>query len=461
MNTATAFHTPEALAAKGSRLAWVEADQRMSYSDLAEQIAKLTKAWRPLPNSRILLNGDSQGAQLCGLLAIAPTTHVAIPAAPFSSASDLKQAARQAYATHLWCSSRLPSLSTTLTVSSDTPESPHPLFAKLTLCQRAGLVLFTSGTTGRSKTILHDLPKLLYSQQPVKQGRARRILLLMHLDHIGGLDIAVKALANCSTIYVPPSRNPETVGRWISEHAIEVLPATPTFLRLALLNGMFSRFDCHSLRIITYGAEKMPPQLLSALKRELPTVQLRATFGTTETGTVRLHSNDNDNGRLYAEQDNQGLRVIDGELWIKTPATLVGYLDEHQPRIDAEGWLATGDRAEVAEDGGIHITGRNTKLVSIGGEKVDLLEVENALLEVEGVFAAWVTADEHPLTGHTLNARIAVAPDADNLSLQEWKQRMRRTLMAKLPRWKIPTKLTIESQGKADSGPRLKGEYKR
>jgi acyl-CoA synthetase (AMP-forming)/AMP-acid ligase II len=450
------FYTPQALAVKGRQLALVEDGFVMDYGQLAQSVEQLKSAWQQLPPARILLVSDYQSAMIVAMLALAQTPHVAIPTAPNSSDKDLSAAAQQAHATHRWQACAEMPLPEAL-IPLETAGTPHPLLQSLHAQQRAGLILFTSGSTGRSKTLLHDCQRLLSSLQAVTTTKPRKVLVLMHPDHIGGIDIVCKGLTQGSTLYFPPQRDPATVGEWIAKHAIDVLPATPTFLRLALLQGMFEQSDCRSLRIITYGAERMPPMLLQALRETLPEVDFRATFGTTETGTVRLRGGRQPDDWLHPDPDAPAMRVVNGDLWIKTPATLLGYLDENTARIDNDGWLSTGDLAEVRGDGAIRITGRHTALISIGGEKVDPLEIENALLRIEGIIGARVTAEPHALMGNSLTASIIPGPGFTTQPQAAWKQRLRRELGSQFPRWKIPSRIIVESSPESP-GSRLKGK---
>ncbi len=454
-SVAEPYFSSQAIATHGMQLALVESDVALDYAQLAANIAQLVADWEQLPAARILLVSRSQIAMIQALLAIAQTAHVAIPTAPNSRQTDLDAAAREAFASHRWESSGSHPLSTALGTETAL-EKVHPLLTSLQAQRRPGLVLFTSGSTGRSKTILHDFEHLLHSLKPSKISPPRKVLLLMYPDHIGGLDILCKALAAGSTLYLPPQRDAATVGQWIAKYAIEVLPATPTFLRLALLQGMFEQYDCRSLQIITYGAERMPPMLLQALRKVLPDVDFRATFGTTETGTVRLRGGCQQDDWLYPNTDAPAMRVVKGELWVKTSATLLGYLDGHTTRIDEDGWLSTGDFAEAREDGAIRIIGRHCALISIGGEKVDPLEIENALLRIEGIIGARIKAEPDALLGHSLTAKIVPGPGFTSLSIADWKQRLRRELGSQFPRWKIPSRIIVESSH-ASPGSRLKG----
>jgi acyl-CoA synthetase (AMP-forming)/AMP-acid ligase II len=449
------YYCNESLIRQGQRPALIEDAMSLDYAHLAAMIAAFKVQLQAIPTARILVVSASQSSMIAALLALAQTSHIAIPTAPQNKIDDLDTIARCTWVTHRWVVNSGLAIADGLTTAKASAEPIHPLLQKIIPESRSGLILFTSGSSGRSKAILHDFERLLIGLQPTKTNVSRKILLLMYPDHIGGLDIVCKALASGSTLYIPPNREATTIGQWIATHGIEVLPATPTFLRIALLQGIFEQYDCRSLQIISYGAEPMPPKLLQALQKTLPQVEFRATFGTTETGTVSLRSGNLTNGLIYPNENRQQLRIEAGELWVKSPASFIGYLDRHCRGYDKEGWIATGDRAEWSTNGGLRIFGRNRNMISVGGEKVDPVEVENALLQIDGVISARIHAEAHALMGHALTATIMTSSECTDISPGEWKRLIRRKLSPALAGWKIPSRIKIETLP-PEINPRLK-----
>ena len=138
----------------------------------------------------------------------------------------------------------------------------HVLIDELRAKEHAGLVLFSTGTTGRPKAILHDLT--LFMQRFETPRPTLKTINFLLFDHIGGLNTLLHTLFNKGTVVAPKSRSVEEILTTCAEHEIEVLPTT-TFLRMMLMSGLIPDGVPKSLRIITYGTERMDQPTLDAL----------------------------------------------------------------------------------------------------------------------------------------------------------------------------------------------------
>lgn len=313
----------------------------------------------------------------------------------------------------------------------------HPLIAKLAAEGRPGLILFSSGTTGTPKAMLHDLVRLTEGYS-VKAGPGPATLALLHYDHIGGLDILFRAIASGARLVIPEGRDPDGVARTIERHGVEVLPASPTFLNLLLLSGALERYDLSSLKIIGYGSEPMPESLLRRLAEAFPGVRLQQKFGTSETNAVRVVGRSPDSLEMKVEDDRFGWKVVEGELWLKSPSRILGYLNADNGALDDDGWYRTGDLVEETGDGFFRIVGRGSDLINVGGEKVFPSEVENVLAEMPEVRECRVFGEPHPLTGNVV--AVEVVP-AEELTAGEIKKRIRTFCRDRIEAYKIPVKV--------------------
>ena len=293
------------------------------------------------------------------------------------------------------------------------------LLGELRRREHPGLILATGGTTGTPKIVLHDLRALL-AIVPVKAaGPARRTLPLMRFDHIGGLDMAWRALAGQQVLVAPPLElAPVAVAATIARHRVEVLPATPSFLNLLLLAGVNETHDLSSLRVVPYGAEPMPAALLARLRQALPRVEFVQRFGTSETGALPVRET---GAGLVLREDQPGFawKVVDDELWVCSPARALGYLSGQTAGFGDSGWFRTGDLAEQLPDGTVRVLGRRQELINVGGEKVLPSEVEGVLLAHPLVADCRVVAAPSTVLGQVVAAEIVWrGPDPDVLAVK-------------------------------------------
>lgn len=314
-----------------------------------------------------------------------------------------------------------------------------PLFGTLEVAGHAGLILFSSGTSGEPKAMLHDFNALLDRYQSVGKRRDRTLQLLL-VDHIGGLDSALRTLCSGACLIIPETRTPEAVGRAIEQHGINILPASPTFLNLILLADVPARFDCSTVEIIAYGAEAMPHTLLERLCRAFPNAELQQKFGTSETGTVRIKSSASDSLFFKIADRETEWKAVNDELWLKTPSRILGYLNAHNDSLEAEGWYRTGDLVEEQSDGSLRIVGRVSTVINVGGQKVHPSEIENVLLEIPEIATCQVYSIKDPITGHRIACRIASETERD---IRQWKRLIRNHCRGKLSPWKIPSSVEI------------------
>ena len=315
----------------------------------------------------------------------------------------------------------------------------HPLLARLARVPEAGLVLFTSGSTGEPKAALHSFPRLLEKYRVRRPSR--RTLTFLLLDHIGGINTLFHVLSNGGTIVTVPERSPDAICAAIARHRVQLLPTTPTFLNLLLLSEAVGRHDLSSLSQITYGTEPMPASTLERLHAVLPHVRLSQTYGLSELGILRARSSASDS--LWVELGGEGVetQVRDGILWIRSSSAMLGYLNAPSP-FDAEGWFNTQD--EVETDGSaFRIRGRRSEIINVGGEKVYPAEVESVLLELSNVRDVAVRGLPNPITGQIVVARVNLAEPE---SLDSLRRRVREHCRARLSAFKIPARVEIAEE---------------
>jgi len=315
-------------------------------------------------------------------------------------------------------------------------EVKHEFVEKLRSKEHAGLVLFSTGTTGRPKAILHDLTVFLKRfETPRPMLKTLNFLLF---DHIGGLNTLFHTLFNKGTVVAPKSRSVKHILETCKEHQIEVLPTTPTFLRMMLMSGLIPDNVTESLKIITYGTERMDQPTLDALCKLLPNVDFRQTFGMSELGIVRVKSEARHS--LFMRVGGEGIetRVIDSVLEIRSKMRMLGYLNAKSP-FNEDGWYNTKDIVEV-RNGYYRVTGRTSEVINVGGLKFMASEVERVALQFEGVELAKAVGKPNPITGE--HVELTVQPTLDN---DIDKDNLKAYLSSQLPNHMLPKRIMISS----------------
>jgi acyl-coenzyme A synthetase/AMP-(fatty) acid ligase len=317
------------------------------------------------------------------------------------------------------------------------PGKKIDLYREILEAEHGGLVLFSSGITGTPKGMVHDLDILM---QPFLNKKVKSInfMALLMFDHIGGLNTVLSSVFSGALLSIPDKREPFSICETIEKYKVGVLPASPTFLNLILISGAYEKYDLSSLKVITYGTEPMPEGLLHKLNRIFPRVRFLQTFGTSETGISQITSKSSGSTKLRFDDPNIKYKIVDGELWIKSPTTIKGYLNAAMDQFTTDGWFKTGDLAEIDEEGYFLITGRKNEIINVGGLKVYPQEVESAIMEFEGIIDCLVKAESNPITGNIVIALIYAGKNTDN---KTFVSSLRKFLITRLDRYKVPVKI--------------------
>ncbi|MED4454439.1 fatty acid--CoA ligase family protein [Metabacillus fastidiosus] len=315
----------------------------------------------------------------------------------------------------------------------------HEVLTRLKQKNHPGLILFSSGSTGKSKAAVHDLVPFL-EKFKVKRHALRSITFLL-FDHIGGINTLLYTLSNGGTVITVNNRSPENVCKLIEKHKVELLPTSPTFLNLILLSEAYKKYDLSSLNLITYGTEVMSASTLVRIHELFPNVRLLQTYGLSEVGILRSKSKSSDS--LWVKVGGEGFktRVVDGLLEIKSQSAMLGYLNAPSPFTD-DGWFKTGDAVEI--DGEyIKILGRRSEIINVGGEKVYPAQVESVIQLMEEVEDVTVTGEANPITGQIVKAKIKLKTNYDTT---EFRKNMRSFWKDKLPTFMIPQKVEFVNE---------------
>lgn len=404
---------------------------RYSYEDLVERISHYEILLQKFSNKRIAVIDNFNFESISLLIAFRNTNNVFIPIV---------------YSTNDELSKKL------LEASVDIIFEKHPSTLEFTYrtfenkyqnnFENAGLILFSSGTTGKPKMMFHEFEKLFSILNNISnKQRNIRILLFLMFDHIGGINTLLNCIKDGSTIVIPEDRRPDTICKIIDTFKVNVLPTTPTFLNLMILSNVNFGDQLKSLKLITYGTERMPQGVLLKIKNALPQVKLLQTFGTSETGILKTISKSSDSLFFKIEDDRYEFKVVDQILFIKSKFNIKGYLNLESDKFDKDGWYNTGDVVISDEDNYLMIVGRVNEVINVGGLKVLPAEIEEVLMKYENVVDCLVYGKNNSITGQVVCAKIVLDDYQLDTNDIEIKRKIKSYCRLKLEKYKIPTKI--------------------
>lgn len=315
-------------------------------------------------------------------------------------------------------------------------QGTHDFLEKLRENNHAGLVLFSSGSTGHPKAILHDLTVFLKRFETPRP--TLRTLNFLLFDHIGGLNTLFHTLFNKGVVIAPESRTVDSILQTCQRYEVELLPTTPTFLRMMLMSGVVPESVPKCLKVITYGTERMDQCTLNELCRLLPSVDVRQTYGMSELGILRIKSEARDS--LYMKIGGEGVetRVVNDVLHIRSRSRMIGYLNAPSP-FEADGWYDTKDVVDV-KDGYYRIKGRMSDVINVAGLKFMSSDIERAVLEFPNVSLVKVFAKNNPITGQHVEI-VVQAKAGMNLAESQLMEFLSKRLQSHM----LPRRIRIEN----------------
>jgi long-chain acyl-CoA synthetase len=312
----------------------------------------------------------------------------------------------------------------------------NEIYVKLRKLGHPGVILFSSGSTGKNKAAVHDFVPLL--EKFKTKRHAKRTIAFLLFDHIGGLNTMFYTFANGGCLVTVLDRSPDSVCLAIEKYQVQTLPTSPTFINLIMLSEAYKSHNLGSLELVTYGTEVMPETTLKRFHDLYPNVSLLQTYGLSEVGILRSKSKSSDSLWVKVGGAEFQTRVRNGMLEIKAQSAMLGYLNASSPYTE-DGWFMTQD--EVESDGDyIKILGRSSESINVGGEKVFPAEVESLIQQMDGVQEVAVSSEPNPITGQIVKACVKVSTSE---SAKEFRIRLINFCKDKIPGYKIPQKLVM------------------
>jgi long-chain acyl-CoA synthetase len=287
-------------------------------------------------------------------------------------------------------------------------------------------LLYTGGTTGRSKGVLLSHENLWFAGKSGHDAghlpEITRGLLALPLSHAFGLLVTVVGLH-------AEEQGRTVLMRWFDptlwlelaqEHRTQITAVVPSMLQL-LLSQPLEHYDLSELRYVVSGGAPLPVEVAEALTRRLPQVEIREGYGLTESSAL-VSSTPPGRARLGSvgtaapgvEVRIDGTEEV-GEICVRSPSVMLGYWG--QPDATAEtiedGWLRTGDLGYLDGDGYLYVVDRKKDLIIRGGFNVFPRDVEEAMLEHPAVAAAGVVGRPDEAHGEEVVAFVELASCGD------------------------------------------------
>jgi len=297
---------------------------------------------------------------------------------------------------------------------------------------------YTSGTTGFPKGVMLSHYNIInngyYIGERQKFSEADRLCLPVPLFHCFGCVLGVMAALTHGTTLVPLEQfDPLLVLAAVQKEKCTALYGVPTMFIAELDHPMFDMFDLSSLRTGIMAGSPCPEETMRQVMEKMHCREITIAYGLTEASPVITQTRTDDSiaqrtGTVGAALPEIEVKIIDpegnsivkpgesGELCCRGYNIMKGYYNMPErtaEAIDADGWLRSGDQADVDSDGYYRITGRIKDMIIRGGENIYPREIEEFLYTMDGVLDVQVAGIPDGKYGEVVGAFIVRKEGAD------------------------------------------------
>jgi long-chain acyl-CoA synthetase len=325
-------------------------------------------------------------------------------------------------------------------VSLGTLENADPAPIVTRADEDLAALLYTGGTTGRSKGVMLSHANLYFSGRSAHDAGhvdgVNRALATLPLSHSYGILVTLAGMHS-------EERGVAVLLRWfdpaawpalVAEHALQIAAVVPSMLQL-LLGQPLEDHDLSSLRYVSCGGAPLAPEVEAEFRRRVPNVSIRQGYGLTETAAL-IATNPVDlakpgsvgmpvPGCEVEIRDERGRALgpgEPGEICARSPGVMQGYW--RSPDVTAEalrdGWLYTGDIGYLDDEGYLFIVDRKKDLIIRGGFNVYPRDIEDALVEHPAVQLAGVVGRPDEVHGEEVVAFVSLRSDVTSDELIAW-----------------------------------------
>jgi oxalate---CoA ligase len=343
------------------------------------------------------------------------------------------------------------------------------------------LILFTSGTTGQPKGVVHTHRSLLARWTSLRDHLGldafRRSLCLLptHFGHGLICNCLFPWLAGCD-LYVLPPFKPEVVAQLaqvVDEHQITFMSSVPTVWRLA--QRISRPPQARSLQRVFVGSAPLSAALWETVREWSGTPHVFNSYGITETGSWLAGTTGPDfvpEDGLVGVAWGGELRVLNssepdavassdaarkpgesGHVWVKTPALMRGYLDRDDltAKVVNQGWFLTGDIGVMDGRGRLYLRGREREEINKGGMKVYPADIDAVIERFRATTDVCTFAYPEALTGEDVGVAVVLADAADATVVELFEWTSSHLARHQLPqRWYVLPEIPRSSRGKVN-----------
>ena len=293
------------------------------------------------------------------------------------------------------------------------------------------LLMFTSGTTGRPKGVLHSHAGLLAGGRAVVSAHRLtaedRALCVLPLCHINGQCVTIFAplVSGGSVAVARKFRADEFWGR-LAECDCSWFSVVPTIVSRLLESDAGARPSAPRLRFGRSASSALAPEARTRFEKRFGAPMIE-TMGLTETaGTILSNPPPPEKGkpgsagiacgcevRILDSAGGEARRETEGEIAVRGENVMRGYFEDAESTAAAfspDGWFLTGDLGRMDSDGYVYVTGRRKELIVKGGENIAPREIDDALYADPAVTEAAAFARECPVYGQRVEACVVLSP---------------------------------------------------
>lgn len=290
----------------------------------------------------------------------------------------------------------------------------------------AEITIFTSGTTGQPKKVVHSVGTLTRSVRTGDKYRGQIWAYAYNPTHMAGLQVFFQAFENQNTLINVFNMQRSEVYAKIAEYGITHISATPTFYRLLLPVEQ----SYQTVQRVTLGGEKSDEHLYESIRKIFPIAKINNVYASTEAGTLFAAKGECFQIPILIRDKFQ---VVEDELLIHK--SLLGRSESFQ--FDGD-YYHSGDLIEWVnrEEGLFRFKSRKNELINVGGYKVNPGEVEDAINAYPGVRQSLVYGKANSILGNVLIAEVQLE---DGVAVNDLA--IRQALQEQLQDFKIPRKI--------------------